>query len=104
MQFSTVSVAIFAILPALVAGKPAGEPKPLLPVEENLCPEVQRLKCPKSTDELHRCLQVDGASLCAIDCGSQTTCRTQCQIQLNDITANGFCTTGYASLLDFPPH
>ncbi|KAI6252481.1 Biotrophy-associated secreted protein 3 [Pyricularia oryzae] len=97
MQFSTVSFAIFAILPAMVAAMPAETspvPKPALPVFEELCPDAERQKCAESTDNLKRCLQINGASICVIDCGSQTTCRTQCKQQLKNEKANGFCTVG----------
>ncbi|QBZ63063.1 hypothetical protein PoMZ_11956 [Pyricularia oryzae] len=97
MQFSTVSFAIFAILPAMVAAMPAETspvPKPALPVFEELCPDAQRQKCAESSDNLKRCLQINGASICVIDCGSQTTCRTQCKQQLKNEKANGFCTVG----------
>lgn len=61
MQFSTVSFAIFAILPAMVAAMPAETspvPKPALPVFEELCPDAERQKCAESTDNLKRCLQM----------------------------------------------
>ncbi|TLS24945.1 hypothetical protein PpBr36_08870 [Pyricularia pennisetigena] len=110
MQFSAVSVAIFAVLPALVAAQaspsptpsptvptvatPSPAPKPLLPVSETLCSDAQRKSCAESTDGLNRCLVKGGVPLCVIDCESQTTCRTQCKIQLKDEEANGFCTIG----------
>ncbi|KAK2030972.1 hypothetical protein LX32DRAFT_637663 [Colletotrichum zoysiae] len=84
MQFTTI---LFALLPVLAAAADAN------PVTNKLCIEQNRLTCPASSDGVQRCLNIGGDSgdICAIDCQSQSVCRTQCEQQGH---VNGFCTVG----------
>ncbi|KAJ0163364.1 hypothetical protein CTA2_3115 [Colletotrichum tanaceti] len=99
MQFTTILV---ALLPALAAGK-VTQPVPVatmavlapndLPFSDRVCSKEFRDLCAPSSDGVKRCILVKGSPLCAIDCESQSTCRTQCR-KRTPRAINGYCTTG----------
>ncbi|QBZ61761.1 hypothetical protein PoMZ_08718, partial [Pyricularia oryzae] len=89
MQFS---LALFAILPALVAAVGKGTAaKTKLPISNSLCASTTPVNCPASTDQKSRCLIIDGGAACATLCPVGSTCPNDCKAQHS---SNGFCTNG----------
>ncbi|KAI6350887.1 hypothetical protein MCOR25_010307 [Pyricularia grisea] len=85
MQFSG-SLAIFAILPALVAAaEPTNYPNTTI-----VCSNDARNSCPESADGKRRCLVI-GNNLCATTCQDGPKCPEGCKTQG---FVYGYCTNG----------
>ncbi|RYO92202.1 hypothetical protein DL766_010393 [Monosporascus sp. MC13-8B] len=84
MQFAQF---IITFLPVLAAAQSFADS----PSSNDLCLESSRQTCPPSTDGVQRCLTLNNADLCVIDCQAQSACRDAC---VKKGFINGFCTTG----------